>query len=89
MQPNCSFHTKKIDEMSMLGADILYRIHYRLSEDIFQSKEPFGGISVLLVGDLLQLPPVNGTPIFKEPKGKKNRDYYNIQPTPQTISSNL
>lgn len=46
-----------IDEISMVGADHLYTVHRRLSE-IITSDEPFGGISVLAVGDLSQLPPV-------------------------------
>ena len=44
-----------IDEISMVGADLLYRIHLRLS-DAFQTNPklvPFGGINVVLVGDLL------------------------------------
>ena len=57
-----------IDEMSLLGADMLYKIHLRLSQEIFQNDLLFGGISVLLVGDLLQLPPVNAAFIFKQPK---------------------
>ena len=48
-----------IDEISMVGADMLYKIHMRLTE-IFKTPVtvPFGGISIILVGDLLQLPPV-------------------------------
>ena len=55
-----------IDEMSLVSADNLYRIHQRLC-DIFQNKKIFGGISIMLVGDLLQLPPVCATAIFKIP----------------------
>ena len=43
-----------IDEMSLLNADMLYRIHLRLCE-IFQSKEMFANISIIAVGDLLQV----------------------------------
>ncbi len=58
-----------IDEMSLLGADMLYNIHVRLCE-IKQTKKtvPFGGIGVILVGDLMQLPPVNERYIFKIPR---------------------
>lgn len=52
-----------IDEISMVGADHLYTVHRRLSE-IITSDEPFGGISVLAVGDLSQLPPVAQRPVF-------------------------
>ena len=55
-----------IDEMSLLGSDMLYKIHVRLCE-IFQTESLFGNISVILVGDLMQLPPVKANYIFQEP----------------------
>ena len=69
-----------IDEMSLLGADLLYKIHKRLSEEIFQNKELFGGISVLLVGDLLQIPPVNAVFIFKKPRSSHFAALYKANP---------
>ena len=61
-----------IDEISFVGADMLYRIHYRLKE-IFQTPDNvlFGGLSVILVGDLLQLPPVQESLVFKKPNNVK------------------
>ncbi|CAG2189230.1 unnamed protein product [Mytilus edulis] len=53
-----------IDEISMVGADHLYTIHRCLSE-IMTSDEPFGGISVIAVGDLSQLPPVAQKQVFE------------------------
>ena len=41
-----------VDEMSMVSADDLYNLHRRL-QDIFDSKDDFGGRAVLLLGDLL------------------------------------
>ena len=52
-----------VDEFSMVSADALYDIHRRLQE-ILISDDYFGGCAVLLVGDLLQLPPVKGRKIF-------------------------
>ena len=52
-----------IDEFSMVGSDMLYMIHRRLQE-IMQSQELFGGVSVLLFGDMMQLRPVNASWIF-------------------------
>ena len=69
-----------VDEMSLLGADMLYKIHKRLSEEIFQNKELFGGISVLLVGDLLQIPPVNAVFIFKKPRSSHFAALYQANP---------
>merc|ERR1711860_130960 len=60
-----------IDEFSMVSADSLYDIHRRLQE-ILISDDYFGGCAVLLVGDLLQLPPVKGRKIFSKPISDKN-----------------
>ena len=55
-----------LDEISMVGTDMALSIHRRLC-DIMGNQEPFGGVSVLAVGDLLQLPPVGRYPIFDPP----------------------
>ena len=71
-----------IDEVSMVGADLLYRIHLRLS-DAFQTNPklvPFGGINVVLVGDLLQLPPVKGIPVFSTPNLSQFEGMENVKP---------
>jgi hypothetical protein len=47
-----------IDKISMTGATLLYYLHRRL-QDVFESNEPFGGIPVLICGDLYQLKPVS------------------------------
>ena len=54
------------DEISMISKTLLLYVHGRLTQ-LYQSKafQPFGGISVLVVGDLFQLPPVFGPPLFK------------------------
>lgn len=46
-----------IDEVSMLRADLLDAISFCL-EKVRRNPQPFGGIQVLFIGDLLQLPPV-------------------------------
>ena len=54
-----------IDEVSMVGSNMLLEIHQRLqqikgvSDDVM-----FGGVSILAVGDLYQLPPVGQAPLF-------------------------
>jgi hypothetical protein len=77
-----------IDEMSMISSDFLFNINQRM-KDLFDSKDDFGGRAVILAGDLLQLPPVNGTAIFKAPKSRKNKDYYSIQCTENQPGGNL
>ena len=54
-----------IDEVSMVSSLNLAYIHMRLN-DIFESDDWFGGKNVLFVGDILQLPPVNGNPVFEK-----------------------
>ena len=49
-----------IDEMSLISADFFYNIHRRFKE-ILQHDEMFGDRGVMLVGDILQIPPVKQT----------------------------
>lgn len=53
-----------IDEISMVSAQFLDRISDYLQR-IRQCPEPFGGVQMILVGDLCQLPPVVGAYIFR------------------------
>lgn len=46
-----------IDEVSMLRADLLDAIDWTL-RNVRKNNNPFGGLQVLFIGDLLQLPPV-------------------------------
>ena len=71
-----------IDEASLLDADKLYMIHLRLCE-VFQcdpTRDWFANKSIILVGDLLQLPPVNGHYIFAEPVNENFGPFYNADP---------
>ena len=47
-----------IDKISMVSSELLSYVHLHLNE-IFGSvnNDPFAGIAVIVVGDLLQLPP--------------------------------
>ena len=47
----------------MLTKKVLMQLHYRL-QDIYGNDKPFGGISLLFVGDFHQLPPVGGSFVF-------------------------
>ena len=53
-----------VDEVSMLSNLNLAYIHLRLEEIFGDSSNWFGSTNVLFVGDILQLPPVNGQPVF-------------------------
>ena len=64
-----------IDEISMVGNTTLLHIHQRLKEIVGKSNsELFGGISILAVGDLFQLPPIRKKPVFEN----FNNDIYNL-----------
>uniref|UniRef100_A0AC34GQH6 ATP-dependent DNA helicase n=1 Tax=Panagrolaimus sp. ES5 TaxID=591445 RepID=A0AC34GQH6_9BILA len=53
-----------IDEISMASNELLAKISLRLQQ-ITERDMWFGGISVLMVGDILQLPPVHGKFCFE------------------------
>jgi uncharacterized protein YpbB len=59
-----------IDEVSMLRADLLDAMDWTL-RNVRKSNGPFGGVQVLYIGDLLQLPPV-----VKQEEWSELRKYY-------------
>lgn len=60
-----------IDEVSMLRADLLDAIDFMM-QSVRKKRIPFGGVQVLFIGDLLQLPPV-----VREEEWQTLRNYYN------------
>ena len=56
-----------IDEISLVDADLLYKIDLRLRE-ITQKEVPFGNIAIFAFGDIMQIKPVRGRYIFEKPK---------------------
>ncbi|XP_033759087.1 uncharacterized protein LOC117341337 [Pecten maximus] len=60
----CRMKILIIDEVSMVGSQTFSNVDLTLQE-IFENDKPFGGISVLVVGDLMQLNPVGEAPVFK------------------------
>jgi hypothetical protein len=59
-----------IDEVSMLRADVLDAIDFMM-QTVRKKNSPFGGVQVLYIGDLLQLPPV-----IRDEEWKTLRTYY-------------
>lgn len=47
-----------IDEISMVRADLLDAIDHMLRKNGKHSGKPFGGVQVIVIGDLFQLPPI-------------------------------
>lgn len=58
-----------IDEISMVGNNKICLIDQRLQQ-ITGCSQPFGGISIIAVGDLYQLAPVNESYVFKPPSNE-------------------
>ncbi|WP_291286358.1 helix-turn-helix domain-containing protein [Flavobacterium sp.] len=59
-----------IDEVSMLRADLLDAIDFMM-QTVRKNTRPFGGVQVLFIGDLLQLPPV-----IRDEEWRTLRNYY-------------
>ena len=55
-----------IDEILMVSHKMLRQIHLRFQE-LKNNERPFGGLNVLVFGDLMQLPPVRVSPVFDQP----------------------
>ena len=53
----CSVSTIIIDEISMVRADT-FEMMNKICQETRRSNKPFGGIKVILVGDMYQLPPI-------------------------------
>ena len=54
-----------IDEISMVSSKLFYQVHTRMNEIFCPGQDfPFGGKCVIVCGDLYQLPPVHGKPVF-------------------------
>ena len=81
-----------IDEISMVRADLLDAVDYRLRR-YRRSNKPFGGVQLLMIGDIHQLPPVvtndeepyisrvYASPFFFESKAFKQLRYVTIELT--------
>ena len=55
------------DEMSMLGQRTLAWVDKRIQQATGKLNKPLGGISLMLLGDFAQLPPVGDKPIYASP----------------------
>ena len=67
-----------IDEISFVKADMLYMLNLKLQE-IKESKKPFGGVAIFAFGDIFQLCPVAGNPVFARPSNPAFHLTYRLQ----------
>ena len=67
-----------IDEYSLVKSDMLYQIDQRLKEIKIRPGDRFGGVAVLMTGNLIQLPSVQGNYIFQEPRNDQWKIGYHL-----------
>ena len=63
-----------IDEISVIIRETYGHLDLALKA-IMKSSLPFGGVSLLVVGDILQLPPVNQKGVFMKPSKGSYRSF--------------
>ena len=80
-----SLETIVIDEASMVRADILDAIDYSLRINRSKMKIPFGGVQIILFGDLYQLPPV----ITSEETSEFQKEYIGVGDSGYFFNSNI
>jgi hypothetical protein len=61
IRPNIQFII--IDEISMIGCILLSMIHLKLQK-LKYNILPFGGMNIMFMGDFLQFPAINDTPLY-------------------------
>ena len=69
-----------IDEISMVKVDMLYQLDLRLQEITEKVGTPFGGVSIFVFGDMMQLKPCMGRYICEEPLNKEFRITHALAP---------
>jgi hypothetical protein len=68
-----------IDEISMVKPDLLYQLHLRLKE-VKNVDKPFGNVCIIILGDLMQLKPVQGNYVFDMPRCIDFKSYHTQWP---------
>ena len=60
-----------IDEISLVKSDLPYQLDFRLQKDIFQNNLTFGGLAVIVFGDILQIRPPSARHVFLSPQNPR------------------
>ncbi|CAO4387580.1 unnamed protein product [Caenorhabditis nigoni] len=58
-----------IDGINFVDAQLFEAIDQKLRA-VINTQKPFGGVSIVVFGDLFQMSPINGNPIWKDPSVK-------------------
>ena len=69
-----------IDEISMVTSDQLIKLDMRLQEIKEKVGIPFGGVAILVFGDLMQLKPVQGKYVFESPANPEFKTAHALNP---------
>ena len=69
-----------VDEISMVNPDQLVMLDMRLQEIKEKIGIPFGGVGVMVFGDMMQLKPVQGRYICQEPVNPEYHTTHNLKP---------
>ena len=68
-----------VDEMSLIGQNMMFWIDKRLREATGYLNLPLGGFHVILMGDFGHLPPVGDIPLYSScPQNEQTRDAYSM-----------
>ena len=78
-----------IDEISMVKVDMLYMLDLRLQEITEKIGTPFGGVSIIVFGDMMQLRPCLGRFICEVPKNPEFQITHQLMPRWQMFKSIL
>ena len=62
-----------------MKSDLLYQIDHRLQEIKMKPNIPFGGCGVIMLGDILQIKPVQAPYIFEAPKNSNLENSFLIE----------
>ena len=68
-----------IDEISMVKADMLYQLDLKLQEIKERRGVPFGGVMIAAFGDIFQLPPVAGRPVYARPSNVQYHNTFDLE----------
>ena len=70
-----------IDEKSFIGLRLLYNVHVNLQQIMQRPNLPFGGVSIVLLGDHMQLAPVKDLSLCTDPSVSEQNRKNKIQLT--------
>ena len=66
-----------VDEISMMSCKLITKIHVQLGKAKSNCNDDFGGVNILFLGDMLQLPVVSNYPLYvRHPQWEKGHELW-------------